>query len=90
MEINTGVGWVGLPIPTIHTPVAEESKIQWLLAALHNPRWMDHRQVCDGCVKAIPVLDPMDVEKAYSDSASGYRCSEWYVQSYGRRYASFG
>jgi len=38
---------------------------------------------------AIPILDPVDVETAHSDSTSHYHCDQWHVRSYGLCYASF-
>jgi len=61
VELDTGVTWAGIPIMRIHPLVAQESKIQWIPAALHNTRWMDHHPVCNGSVEAIPVLDRLDV-----------------------------
>jgi len=41
MKLNAGVAWVGLPITRIHLRVAQDSKIQWIPATLHNTGWMD-------------------------------------------------
>jgi len=59
VEFNTGVAWPRLPIMSIHLLVSQEPKIQLLLAALHNTRWMDHHDICDGSFKAIPVQDAL-------------------------------
>jgi len=58
VEFNTGVAWAREPITRIHLRVAQESKIQRLLATLHNTGWMDNRQVCNGCCKAVPITGP--------------------------------
>jgi hypothetical protein len=51
---------------------------------------MDHRQLHHGSLKAISILDPVDVETAYSYSASHHHGTQSHVRSYGCRYASFG
>jgi len=85
---DTGVAWVSLPISRIHRRVAEESIIQWLLASLNNTGWMDHHQVHHGSFGVIPILNPVDVDKAYSYSESCYLCLQWHVRSYGWHYVS--
>jgi len=42
LELNTWVAWASLPIMRIHSRVAPKSKIQWLVASLHNTGWTDH------------------------------------------------
>jgi len=74
VEFNTRIAWAGLPIARIHPPVAEESKIQWIMVTFHNTGWMDCRQVCLGSVKAILLQDAVDVEVAYGHSASRRHC----------------
>jgi len=64
VEFDPVVTWASLPIARIRLPVAHESKIQRVQATFHNWWWMDHCQVHHGSFKAIPMLDPMDVEKA--------------------------
>ena len=88
VKFDAAVAWVSLLITRICPGVAHESKIQWLPATLHNTDWMDHRQVCHGSVEAILILDPVDVKKAYGNSASHYHSLQWHVQSYGWRYVS--
>jgi len=90
VEFNCRVAWVSLPITRIHPWVAHESKIQRIQATLHNTRWMDNHQVHHGSLKAIPILDPVDVETAYSSSASRHRGIQCHVRSYAWRYGSFG
>jgi len=51
---------------------------------------MDHCKVCDGSVEAISILDPVDVEEAYSHIASHHHSIQRHVQSHGWRNASFG
>jgi len=82
LELDTGVAWASLPITRIHLQVAQESKIQWLLATLHNTGWMDNHQVRLSSGKAIPILDPVDVKMGYSNSASHYHCLQWHDWSY--------
>ena len=90
VEFNTGVAWVSLPITRVHPRVAEESKILHLPAARHNSHWMGDRQVGHGGFEAIPILDPVDVKKVYSYSASCLHSLQWDLQSYAWRYASLG
>jgi len=88
VELDTGVVWVRLLITRLHLRVAQESTIQWLQATLLNTGWMDHRQAGLGSVEAIPILDPVDVEKTYGYSASHHHSQQWCARSYGWRYAS--
>jgi len=90
LELYTGVAQVCLPFTGIHTRVALKPIIQWILAAIHNSGWMDDCQVRHGSIEAISILDPLDVEQAYSHIASHYYSIQWHVQSYGWRDASFG
>ena len=89
-ELITGVVRARLPIMGIHTWVAPKSKIHWLLATFHNSRWIDHCEVCHGSIDAISILDPVDVEEAYSPIASCYHSVQWHVRSYGWHDASMG
>ena len=84
-ELNPGVARVGLPITCIHMRVAIKPKIQWLPATLHNWRWMDHCEECHGCVQAMQILVPVDVEQAYIHTAWRYHSVQWYVRSNGWR-----
>ena len=70
LGLNTGVAQACLPFKGIHRRVAPKSKIQWLPAPFYNSRWMDHCEVCHGSIEAILILDPVDVEEAYSHIAS--------------------
>jgi len=90
VEFDTVVAWVILPITRIHARVAQERIIYSLLATLHDTGSIDHCQVCSGCFNAIPILDPVDVDKAYGYAASHHHCLQWHVESYGWRYVSFG
>jgi len=90
VEFDSGVAWASLPIMRIHLPVAEESKIQRLQATLHKTGWMDNGQVHHGSFEAIPILDPVDVEMAYSYFASCHHCLQWHVWSYWWLCVSFG
>jgi len=38
----------------------------------HNSQWMAHCEVCYGGIEAIWILDPVDVEEAYSYIALRY------------------
>jgi len=51
---------------------------------------MDDCQVCHGNVEAISILDPLDVEEAYSHIASRHHSVQQHVRSHGRRDAGFG
>ena len=90
LEPDTGAAWASLPITTIHPWVSPKCNTQWSPATLHNTGRMDHCQVRHGCFEAIPVLDLVDVEEAYSHIASHYHSLQGHVQSYGWRHASFG
>jgi len=70
LELNPDVARARLPITWNHTRVSQQPKLQRLPATLHNTRWMEHCEVCHGSVAAIPILDPVDVEEAYSHIAS--------------------
>jgi len=89
VEINIAVAWASLTLVRIHPRVAEESLTKWLLATLDDTGWMDHHLVHHGWFQGIPILQPVDVEKAYSYSASHYHCLQWHLQSYGWHFASF-
>jgi hypothetical protein len=73
LEFYPGVARARLPIMECHTQVAPKSKIQWLPATLHNSRAMDDSALCHGCIEAVPKLDPVDVEEAYSPIWSCHR-----------------
>ena len=49
---------------------------------------MEYCQDCHGCFTALPVLDPVDVEKAYHYSAFCHQCLQLHVRSYGWHDAS--
>jgi len=83
VKLITSDAQTRLPIAWIHTGVAEKFKIQWLLATLHNSRWMDDCKVYHGSSEDIPILDPVDVKIAYSHIASCYHRVPWHVRSYG-------
>ena len=90
MEFNTRVASARLLITRMHPRVVEVSKIQRLLAALHNTGWTDDGQIRHGSFKAISILDPVDDDKAYSYSASCHHCLQWHVRSYGQHFANVG
>jgi len=90
LELDTGVARAGLPIMGIHMRVASKSKIQWIPATLHNSGRMDHCKVYHGSVEGISVLDPVDVEEAYSHIPSRHHSIQQHVWSHGRFNASFG
>jgi len=90
LDLYTGVARARLPFTGIHTRVASKPKIQWILAAIYNSGWMDDCQVCHGSIEAISILDPLDVEEAYSHIASRYHIIQWHVRSHGWRDESFG
>jgi len=89
LELYTGVTQAGLPITGIYLWMAWKSKIHRILATVHNSRWMDHCEVCQGSIEAIWILDPLDVEEAYSHIATRYHSGQWHVWSRGWRDASF-
>ena len=90
LELNTRVAQAQLLIIGIHMPVAPKSKTHWLPATLHNSTWNDDCEVCHGSIKAISILDPVDVKDAYSRCASCYHSVQWHNQSSGWCDASFG
>jgi len=90
LELYTSVAWVHLPIAGIHTQVASKSGIQWLLATLHNTRWMHHCELYHGSIEVILILDPVYVDEAYSHIALHYHAVQWHVWSYGWHDVSFG
>jgi len=89
LELYSGVARAGLPLPGIHPRVASEPKICLISATIYNSGWMDDFQVCHGSIEAISILDPLDVEEAYSHTASCYYSVQWHVRSHGWRDASF-
>jgi len=89
LELYTGVTRAGLPITGIHTWIASKSKIHRIPATVHNSRWMDDCEVCHRSFEAIQILDPLDVEEAYSHIASCHQSVQWHVWSHGWRDASF-
>jgi len=70
LELYTGVTWAARPITGIHMCVASKSKIHWIPANVHNSRWMDNCEVCHRSIEAIPILDPVYIDEAYSHIAS--------------------
>jgi len=90
LELYSGVARAHLQIARIHTRLASNPKIRWILATIHNSGWMDDCQVCHGSIEDILILDPLDVKEAYSWIASPYHSVQWHVRSHGLRDASFG
>jgi len=90
LELYTGVTGAGLLIMGIHMWVALKSKVHWILATVNNSRWMDNCEVRHGSIEAISILDPVDVEEAYSHIASRHHSVQWHVWSHGWHDASFG
>jgi len=64
--------------------------MQRLPDTVHHTRWVDYNQICQGGFTAILVLNPMDAETAYLNSASRHYCLQWHVWSHGWHDASFG
>jgi len=83
LELYSGVAQAGLPITGIHTRVASKPKIRWIPATIHNSGWMDDCQVCHCSIEAISILDPLDVDEAFSHIASSYHSVRWHVRSHG-------
>ena len=90
LERYSRVAWAGLAFTVIHTRVVSKLKIQWILAAIHNSGRMDDCQLWHRSIEAIWILDPLDVEEAYSHIASRYHSIQWHVPSPGWHHASFG
>jgi len=82
VEFDPAVARASLPIMRIHMRVADESNLQWWAATLHNRGWIDHHQVHHGSCKAIPILDPINVDDAYGYSLSCCHCLQWHIWSY--------
>jgi len=83
LELKIGVARARLPITGIHQWEALKSIIQRLPATLHNTGWMDDCQVCHGSIEGIPILDPVDVEEAYSHITLRYHSVKWHVRLHG-------
>jgi len=90
LELYTGFTGANLPLTGIHLRVASKPKIRLISAIIHNSGWTDDCQVCDGSVEVISLLDPLDVEEAYSHIASRHHSVQRHVRSHGWRDASFG
>jgi len=90
LELYTGVARARLPFTGIHTRVASKSKIHSIPAPSPNWGWMDDCRVCHRSIEAISILDPLDVEEAYSHMASRYHSIQWHVWSHGWRDAILG
>jgi len=90
LELYTGVTRAGLPIKGNHPWVASKPKIHRIPATVHNSRWVDDCEVCHGSIEAISILDPLDVQEAYSHIPSHYHSVQWHVWSHGWHDASFG
>jgi hypothetical protein len=56
--LSTRVARVDLPFTGIHTRVAPKCKIHWLVAPLHNSRWMDDYPVCHGSIGDMSNIGP--------------------------------
>jgi len=80
LEFDTAVAWAILLITRIHPQVTPKSKIQCVPATLHNTEWMDLCEVYGGNFKAIPIMDPRDVEEAYGHITSHYQSLQWPVR----------
>jgi len=74
LELYTGVTQAGLSITGIHTCVASQPNIHQIPVTVYNPGSVDGCEVCHGSIEAIPILDPVDVQEAYTHIASHY-CS---------------
>jgi hypothetical protein len=72
LEYYSGIARVYLPLTGIHPRVASKPTIHWIPATIHNSGWMDDCQVSHGSFEAISILDPLDVEEAYSPIAPRY------------------
>jgi len=81
VEVMTSGAWVSILIIRMYPWVARESKIQWLPATFHIAGWMEQCHVLYGCFKAIPVLDYVDVEKAFGYPAQCYHVVQCHVWS---------
>ena len=57
---------------------------------LQNSGLLDHCKVCHGSVKAMLILDTVDVQEACSHIASRHHSVQWHVRSHGWCDASFG
>jgi len=90
LELCTGVTRARLLLMEIHPRAASKPTMPSISAIIHNSGWMDDCQVCHGSVGAISILDPLDVEEAYSHIASRHHSVQRHVRSHGRRDAGFG
>jgi len=83
LEVNTAVAQACQHITGIHKWVAPKSRIQWLLATFQYSRWLDHCELSHGGLEAMLILDPVDVEEAYSHIALCHHSMQWQVRSHG-------
>jgi len=90
LELYSRVAQLGLPLAGIHPRVASIPKIRWIPAIIHNSGWMDDCQVWHGSVEAISILDPLDVEEAYSHIPSHDHSVQRHVRSHRWRDACLG
>jgi len=90
LELYSAVPRACLPLTGIHPRVALKPKIHLIPATIYNSGWMHNCQVCHGSIEAISILDPLDLEEAYSDISSRYYCVQLHVRSHGWCDASFG
>jgi len=65
VEFNSAVGWASQPIMRIPLQVAQETRIQRLLATLYITERIDCCQLHHGTSKAMLLLDLVDAEEVY-------------------------
>jgi hypothetical protein len=70
--------------------VTLKSKLCWILATLHNWGWMNYGNISHGSVESILILDPDDVNEAYSHITSCFQSIQWHVPIHGWRNGNIG
>jgi hypothetical protein len=88
-KFESGVVRARHQIMRIHPCIAQESKIQWFPTTLHNIGGINQCEACCGCLEASPVVDPVDVEKAFGNSALHYHYQQRHLHLYGWQRGSF-
>jgi len=90
LELYSGVTWADLSITRIHMWVASKPEIHGITVIVYNSGWVDGCDVCHGSIEAIAILQPVDVQEAYSHIASPYQSLQWRVWTHRGRDSSFG
>jgi len=74
VEFNTGVVWANLLLTRIQPQATHASMIQWSPATHHITGWIHHCQIRNWILKAILILDHVDIDKVYGIPPSHHNC----------------